>query len=529
MLQLLLLFSFFMPLFAEIFSSMAKIKDVLELVQDYDVKVEFFDNYIRAQEQYLEYLSEILEVAENVDQLLSKDLSPEHPAIAFRYFNDLNVIHRLKNKVDVFLDEERNNMQFDSEELRDFVAELPTEEDLNGTALGITRLKASYKLNVSDIANGVIANRPSRPLTLPEILDMIQYTYINFEEVKGGNILKFGLDILYYLDRTWTQLTEKEVAEILTLQLKILSFGGCICTHEYKHLLSSLILLDPNASVPSNTHCISFTRSPDCQYHREEFALDRILETFYKLCRNEPVNPIAAVVPYLSKQRHLVCKYVHNNHPYIILQPVQIEYLNEDRPTVAILHDVVSRRERTDLRLHALDFLKRSTVTTIKGRVPSPNKISQTMIVENAIVNKYFPSFRQRLLGVTKLASRSFESLKVSNYGLGGGYTIHLDLLFPAVKHNFTDTTNNRLTTMVTYLTDVENGGATVFPDLGLRVRPQKGSALMFFNLFRNGTSNNFTKHASCPVLYGEKWIANQWVLRNGQEFAYKCDLSNEW
>ncbi|XP_052802457.1 uncharacterized protein LOC128232766 isoform X2 [Mya arenaria] len=84
MLQLLLLFSFFMPLFAEIFSSMAKIKDVLELVQDYDVKVEFFDNYIRAQEQYLEYLSEILEVAENVDQLLSKDLSPEHPAIAFR-------------------------------------------------------------------------------------------------------------------------------------------------------------------------------------------------------------------------------------------------------------------------------------------------------------------------------------------------------------------------------------------------------------------------------------------------------------
>ncbi|WAR03210.1 P4HA2-like protein [Mya arenaria] len=491
MFQLLLLFSFFMPLSSEIFSSMAKVKDVLELVQDYDVKVEFFDNYIRAQEQYLEYLSQILEVAENIDQLLSKDLSPEHPAVAFRYFHDMNVIHRLKNKVDVFLDEERNNMQFDSKELRDFVAELPTEEDLNGTALGITRLKATYKINVSDIANGVIANRPSRPLTLPEILDMIQYTYINFVE--------------------------------------ILSFGGCICTHEYKHLLSSLMLLDPKVDDPSNTNCISLTRTPGCQYHREEFALDRIFETFYKLCRNEAVKPIAAVAPYLSQQRHLVCKYVHNNHPYIILQPVKIEYLNENRPTVAILHDVVSRRERTDLRLHALDFLKRATVTTKKGQVPSPNKISQTMLVKNAIVNKYFPRFRQRLVGVTKLASGSFESIQVGNYGLGGGYNIHLDLLFPGVKHNFTDTTNNRLTTMVTYLTDVENGGATVFPDLGLRVRPQKGSALMFFNLFRNGTSNNFTKHASCPVLYGDKWIANQWVLRNGQEFAYKCDLSNEW
>ena len=55
-------------------------------------------------------------------------------------------------------------------------------------------------------------------------------------------------------------------------------------------------------------------------------------------------------------------------------------------------------------------------------------------------------------------------------------------------------------------LNDVEYGGSTVFPMLDVAVRPQKGSMLVWHNLYRNGTGNFQTMHASCPIVIGQKW-----------------------
>ena len=57
-----------------------------------------------------------------------------------------------------------------------------------------------------------------------------------------------------------------------------------------------------------------------------------------------------------------------------------------------------------------------------------------------------------------------------------------------------------------TQLTDVPAGGATVFPFLGLSVRPQKGMALLWYNLRPNGSPDPLTLHSACPVLIGNKW-----------------------
>ena len=35
---------------------------------------------------------------------------------------------------------------------------------------------------------------------------------------------------------------------------------------------------------------------------------------------------------------------------------------------------------------------------------------------------------------------------------------------------------------------------------------PFKGDALFWYNLFRNGTGDIRTQHASCPVIAGSKW-----------------------
>ena len=39
----------------------------------------------------------------------------------------------------------------------------------------------------------------------------------------------------------------------------------------------------------------------------------------------------------------------------------------------------------------------------------------------------------------------------------------------------------NRIVTLIVYLNDVTEGGATVFPKLNLRFQPKKGTGLIFY------------------------------------------------
>ena len=68
-------------------------------------------------------------------------------------------------------------------------------------------------------------------------------------------------------------------------------------------------------------------------------------------------------------------------------------------------------------------------------------------------------------------------------------------------------------------------GGATVWPNIGVSVFPNKGDGIYWHNLFRNGDINWNTKHKACPVLLGNKWICNKWIGFNSQwsQHNYNC------
>ena len=136
-----------------------------------------------------------------------------------------------------------------------------------------------------------------------------------------------------------------------------------------------------------------------------------------------------------------------------------------------------------------------------------------------------------RLLGLEGIDR--FEEPQTVRYRRNEKFTWHLDALSPEEVKNPSGA-GQRIATLLVYLTDVPNGsgGATMFRDLGgngaenepLKVRPKKGSALLFFPSAGGIPGSPFdirTLHCGEAVAEdaeNEKWIAQLWLRQRGYE-----------
>lgn len=131
---------------------------------------------------------------------------------------------------------------------------------------------------------------------------------------------------------------------------------------------------------------------------------------------------------------------------------------------------------------------------------------------------------------------RVVEAMQLLRYEPGNGYTAHHDFTFPSIGSRYQP---RRFASVLLYLTGegdvIENGvrfpstgvdnekallgGETTFPRAittdshdGIKIKPQSGKAVMFYNVLPDGNMDDLSQHASEKVEKGVKYVANIFV-----------------
>ncbi|XVE93478.1 hypothetical protein REPUB_Repub01dG0196300 [Reevesia pubescens] len=176
--------------------------------------------------------------------------------------------------------------------------------------------------------------------------------------------------------------------------------------------------------------------------------------------------------------------------------------------------------------------LKPSTLALRKGETAESTKgtrtSSGTFISASEDETGTLDLVEKKIAKATSIPQSHGEAFNVLRYEIGQKYDSHYDAFNPS---EYGPQSSQRVASFLLYLSDVEEGGETMFPFendtrikgydykqcAGLKIKPRKGDGLLFYSLFLNGTIDRTSLHGSCPVIKGEKWVATKWIRDQDQ------------
>jgi prolyl 4-hydroxylase len=118
-----------------------------------------------------------------------------------------------------------------------------------------------------------------------------------------------------------------------------------------------------------------------------------------------------------------------------------------------------------------------------------------------------------RICALTGLPASHGETLQGQRYTQGQEYKVHCDY-FPATADYWQAmraSGGQRTWTAMIYLSPVEAGGETHFPQCEFMVPPVEGMILIWNNMAPDGAPNRFSLHAARPVERGVKYVVTKW------------------
>jgi prolyl 4-hydroxylase len=184
-------------------------------------------------------------------------------------------------------------------------------------------------------------------------------------------------------------------------------------------------------------------------------------------------------------------------------------------PRVVLLGNVLSNEECDALIAYGDQRLERSPVVDDgdgKDLVHTHRTSRGAMLQRSE--TELIARIEARLAALTSWPAERGEGLQMLRYEKGNEYRPHYDWFDPALpgprKH--LERGGQRLATVILYLSDVEQGGGTTLPNIGLQIQPRKGNAVFFANTDTYHHPDKQSLHAGEPVATGVKYIATKWL-----------------
>lgn len=537
---------------AELYTALV---DMKELLQTENVLLQTLDNYIVEEEHRLSLLKKHVSHYTNEHKKAAAD--PEeylsNPVNAYLLVKRLtsdwkNTEYLMKNDV---YQEAMDNLTKSRGDVK-----FPTDEDLNGAAVALLRLQDTYKLDTASVARGELNGiQYSTELTAGDCFELGRQSYnvhdhyhtilwmkeaLHRYDLDRNNSVVPKWEILEYL--AYSSYMQGNIPKALYLTDELLKLypdhQRAIGNRDYylkmireqdedQNILKNNVTGSPSLMLNKvlNTSRLNYNDVSDFDLNDELMIKDdgdkqynKERRRYEQLCRKE----IELSISVRSKLR---CRYVNYGKPFLLLAPLKEEeaYLN---PRILLFREAMYPSEINIIKSMAQPRLKRATVQNYKtGELEVANyRISKSAWLkesEHPIVGK----LSRRIEDMTSLTTETAEELQVVNYGIGGHYEPHYDFARKEEVNAFKSLgTGNRIATVLFYMSNVSQGGATVFTSLDLALWPEEGTAAFWYNLHSSGGGDYFTRHAACPILQGSKWVSNKWLHEIGQEFLRRCE-----
>jgi prolyl 4-hydroxylase len=179
-------------------------------------------------------------------------------------------------------------------------------------------------------------------------------------------------------------------------------------------------------------------------------------------------------------------------------------------PTVRLLEGLVSGEEGDALIELARPRLARALTVDQAGRQRVDTRRTSAGMFFRIGELPLVARIEQRIADLLRLPVEHGEGLQVLHYLPGQEYEPHYDWFDPSQPgfEAITARGGQRVATVVMYLNTPEAGGGTAFPEAGLTIAAQRGTAVYF--AYEGGDTRSL--HAGLPVERGEKWIATKWL-----------------
>ena len=183
------------------------------------------------------------------------------------------------------------------------------------------------------------------------------------------------------------------------------------------------------------------------------------------------------------------------------LNKINIENINFPlNDEILILKNILKEKHINSIINDGSYLLKKSKTGKINSKVNSNIRDSYSGYI-GKIDNKY-------IINIKALLKKKYNFNKIDMqllyYKDGGFYNPHLD----AFKN--TEEEENRKYTILIYLNTPQEGGSTYFTKWDTRIKPEKGTGIVWKNL-KNGLPDPNTEHTGEKVV-GEKYAINIWL-----------------